>query len=48
MSSVFNITLRNEKRGQYEILHDTIENVTLVQLIHSVGNVNNEVSIVGY
>ena len=48
-SSVSIITLRNEKKqGSFDILHDISENFTLVQLMESVCNVNNAVSIVGY
>ena len=36
------------KKGQFEILHDISENVTLVLIMDSVGNVNHEVIIVGY
>ena len=46
--SVFIITLRNVKKVQFDILHDISENVTLLQLMDSVGNVNNAVSIIGY
>ena len=36
------------KQGSFEILHDISENVTLVQLMETGGNVNDAVSIVGY
>ena len=36
------------KKVQFGILHDIGENVTLVQLMGSVENVNHSVSIVGY
>ena len=42
------ITLRNEKNGQFDILHDISEHVTLIQLMESVGDYNNAVIIVGY
>ena len=48
MSSVSIITLRNEKKVQFDIIHDIGENVTLVQLMESFGNVNHAVSIVVY
>ena len=49
VSSVSIIKLRNEKKqGSFDILHDISENVTLVQLMDSVGNENNEASIVRY
>ena len=37
-----------KKKGQFEIIHDISENITLVQLIDSVGNVNHAFSIVRY
>ena len=33
--------------GDYKILEDISENVTLVQLMDSLGNVNNDISVVG-
>ena len=48
MKNVFIITFRNVRKGQFDIIQDISENVTLVQLICSVGNVNHAVSIVGY
>ena len=36
------------KKEQFDILHDISENFTLVQLLGSVGNVNNAVSIFEY
>ena len=39
---------RQKTQGIFDILHEISENVTLVQLTGSVGNVNNSVSIVGY
>ena len=47
-SRIFIIILINGEKGQFDILHDISENVNLVQLMDSVGNVNNELSIVGY
>ena len=37
-----------KKQGRFYILCDTSENFTFVQLMYSVSNVNNEVSIVSY
>ena len=36
------------KKVQFNIIHDISENVTLVQLMDSIGNVNHAVSIVVY
>ena len=36
------------ENGSFDILHDISEKFTLVQLMDSVGNKNNAVSIVGY
>ena len=48
MSSVSIITLIKEKNAQFDILREISENVTLVELMESFGNVNHEVSIVVY
>ena len=37
-----------KQKGSYDILKDIIENVTLVQLMDSLGNVNHSISVVGY
>ena len=37
-----------KKNGDFNILSDTSEDVTLVQLIESLGNVNHAIIIVGY
>ena len=37
-----------KNKGSYDILKDISEHVTLVQLIHSLGNVNRAISVVGY
>ena len=37
-----------KQTGSYDILKDISENVTLVQLIDSLGNVNHAISVVGY
>ena len=36
-----------KKMGEYEILEDISANVTLVQLMDSLGNVNHAISVVG-
>ena len=36
------------KRGNFDILYDISENVTFVQLMYTVSNVNHSVNIVGY
>ena len=35
------------KNDAFDILNDISENVTLVKLMDSIGNVNNDISIVG-
>ena len=42
----YNLTIWSEN-DDFDILNDIIENVTLVQLIESLGNVNNAIIIVG-
>ena len=37
-----------KKNDAFDILNDISENVTLVQLMDSLGNVNHAISIVGY
>ena len=37
-----------EKQGSFDILHEISENITLLQLMDSVGTVNHAVIIVGY
>ena len=37
-----------KKKGSYDILTDISENVTLVQLMDSLGNVNHDINVVGY
>ena len=34
--------------GSYDIMTDRSENVTLVQLMDSLGNVNHDIGVVGY
>ena len=40
--------IKYKKKGLYKILEDISENVTLVQLMGSLGNVNHAISVVGY
>ena len=40
--------VKYKKKGSYDILKDISENVTLVQLMDSLGNVNHAISVVGY
>ena len=37
-----------KKKGSHDILTDIIEDVTLFQLMDSLGNVNHVISVVGY
>ena len=39
--------IKYKKMGDYKILEDISENVTLVQLMDSIGNVNHAISVVG-
>ena len=39
--------IKYKKMGDYKILEDICENVTLVQLMDSIGNVNHAISVVG-
>ena len=39
--------MKYKKIGDYKILQDISENVTLVQLMDSIGNVNHAISVVG-
>ena len=39
--------IKYKKMGDYKILEDISENVTLVQLIYSLGNVNHAISVFG-
>ena len=39
--------MKYKKMGEYEILEDISANVTLVQLMDSLGNVNHAISVVG-
>ena len=43
----YNMTIR-KKNYAFDILNDISEDVTLVQLMDSLGNVNHAISIVGY
>ena len=40
--------IKYNKKGLYKILEDISENVTLVQFMDSLGNVNCAISVVGY
>ena len=40
--------IKYNKKGKYKILKDISENVTLLQLMASFGNMNNAISVVGY
>ena len=44
---IYNMTIWKENDA-FDILKDISENVTLVQLMESVGNVNHAISIVGH
>ena len=39
--------IKYKKMGEYKMLKDIIANVTLVQLMDSLGNVNHAISVVG-
>ena len=39
--------IKNKKKGLHKILEDISENVTLVQLMDSLGNMNHNISVVG-
>ena len=39
--------MKYKKMGKYKILEDISANVTLVQLMYSLGNVNHAISVVG-
>ena len=40
--------IKYKKKVHYKILEDISENITLVQLMDSLGNVNHAFSVVGY
>ena len=40
--------IKYKEKGTYKILNDISENVTLVQLMDLLGNVNHAISVVGY
>ena len=40
--------IKYQKKGLYKILEDISEHVILVQLMDSLGNVNNVIIVVGY
>ena len=37
-----------KKEGVFDILNNISENITLLQLMDTLGNVNHDISIVGY
>ena len=39
--------IKYDNKGDYKILEDISANVTLVQLMDSLGNVNHDISVVG-
>ena len=43
----YNMTIQ-KKNGAFDILNYISENVTLVQLMNSIGNVNHAISILGH
>ena len=43
----YNLTIQ-KKNDDFDILNDTSEDVTLVQIMDSLGNVNHAISVVGY
>ena len=45
---VYYSLVKYKKKVSYDILTDISENVTLVQLMYSLGNVNHAISVVGY
>ena len=46
-TKVYYNLIKYKKKGLYKILEDISENVTLVQLMDSLGNVNHAISVVG-
>ena len=47
-SKVYYKMIKYNKKGLYKILEDISENVTLVQLMDSLINLNHAISVVGY
>ena len=45
---MYYIPRKYKNKGSYDILTDTSENVTLVQLMNYLENVNYDISVVGY
>ena len=37
-----------KSKGEFDILNDISDNITLVQLMDTLGNVNHTISIIGY
>ena len=45
---VYYILVKYRKKRSYDVLIDISENITLVQLMYSLGNVNDAISVFGY
>ena len=45
---VYHILVKYKHTGSYDVLKDISENVTLVQLMDSLVNINHAISVVGY
>ena len=45
---MYYILRKYDNKGSYDILTDISENVTLVQLVGYLGNLNHAISVVGY
>ena len=43
----YNLAIR-KKNDAFDILNDISENVTLVHLMESIGNLNHDISVLGY
>ena len=46
-AKVYYNLIKYKKKGLYKFLENISENVTLVQLMYSLGNVNHAISVVG-
>ena len=44
---IVSISQRYRQKGEYDIFNDITANITLVQLMDSLGNVNHAISVVG-
>ena len=40
--------IKYKKKGLYKVLEDISENINLLQLMDSLGNVNHAISVLGY